>query len=103
MKRLRWLVVSLACFLIGIITLLNGWNGTANATAGWPIAATAVTFCGSAHGWAAAVGLAGLLLGMSSWWWASSVPPRYPLEAEEPIPILKSRAAVQVHRAQVQR
>ncbi len=64
MKRLRWLVVSLACFLIGIITLLNGWNGTANATAGWPIAATAVTFCGSAHGWAAAVGLAGLLLGI---------------------------------------
>jgi hypothetical protein len=64
MKRFRWLVAALIFLLAGIVSLAQGWNGTANATMAWPASGASIGFCGSAHGWSAVIGAAGILLGV---------------------------------------
>ncbi len=64
MKRFRWIIVALAFFVLGIGSLAARWHGSANATMAWPAAGASVNFCGSAHGWAAIIGVLGLLLGL---------------------------------------
>lgn len=64
MKRFRWLLVALAFLAFGITSLLEAWNGNANATMAWPPAGASVSFCGSAHGWPALLGVVMLFLGV---------------------------------------
>jgi hypothetical protein len=64
MRRFRWVIVSAVFLLVGIVSLATGWKGNAGVNMAWPVAGAAVTFCGSAQGWAAVLGALGLLLGV---------------------------------------
>ena len=64
MRRYRFVVAAIILLAAGITSLIAGWNGTANVTMAWPPAGASVSFCGSAHGWSAVIGVAGLLLGV---------------------------------------
>lgn len=82
---------ALLIFFLGIGLLVAAWNGTSSVTAAWPISGSVVKLSGSANGWRAMAGLAGLLLALVLFLWGLISLVTRPLRRrkQEPMPQLQ--------------
>lgn len=69
MKPKILFIAALLCFFLGLVLLVAGWNGNSSVTATWPISGSVVKLSGSATGWRAMAGLAGLILALVLFLW----------------------------------
>jgi hypothetical protein len=79
---------ALLVFFLGIGLLVAAWNGTSSVTASWPISGSVVKLSGSANGWRAMAGLAGLFLALALFLWGlvSLVTRPFRRGSKEPLP-----------------
>jgi len=66
MKAKRLFLISALFFVIGLVSICSKWDGSAGINAGDSIAAWAVSFNGSVHGWAALIGILSLLIALGT-------------------------------------
>lgn len=99
MKPKLLILCALLAFFSGLGLLVSAWNGSSSVTAAWPISASVVKLSGSATGWRAIAGIAGLVLApiLLIWSLVSAAtgglrrPSKEPLP--EPAPEVKREAA----------
>jgi len=62
MKSKLLLLAALLAFFLGLAVLIVSWQGNSSVSVAWPVSGSTVQVTGSAKGWQAVTGLAGLLL-----------------------------------------
>lgn len=62
MKSKLLLLAALLAFFLGLGVLIVSWQGNSSVSVAWPVSGSTVQVTGSAKGWRAVIGLAGLLL-----------------------------------------
>ncbi|HLK31876.1 MAG TPA: hypothetical protein VKT29_02230 [Terriglobales bacterium] len=70
MKPKILLICALLAFFFGLGMLVADWQGSSSFTAAWPVSSSVVQLSGSAKGWRAMAGLAGLFLAPVLLLWA---------------------------------
>jgi TRAP-type C4-dicarboxylate transport system permease small subunit len=88
---MKWkilVVCALLAFFLGIGLLIVAWNGNFKVTGAWPISSRSVELNGSASGWRAMAGLAGIVAAPVLFLWglislATGRPRKAPTPAEE--------------------
>ncbi|HKU20133.1 MAG TPA: hypothetical protein VJQ50_03895 [Terriglobales bacterium] len=99
MKSKLILLAALLAFFVGLGVLIVSWQGNSSVSVAWPVSGSTVQVTGSAKGWHAVTGLAGLLLApVLLLWGLMSLATGGRRRQREPLPEPQARSSPEVKK-----